>query len=87
MKEAGITIHVRNSQKLVLEVFKSLNLPKLLIPLRPVWQKQVEYNLRTKNLVIKSQITTEAFGIHSSNLKVASFGIHLQMIEILLTIR
>ena len=50
-READATIHIKNLQKLILEVFKTLN------SLNPsyLWDlfntKQIEYNLRIKNLV------------------------------------
>ena len=52
MKEAGITIHLKNLQKLMLEIVKTLNYlnPSYLWDLFNI--KQVEYNLRTKNLVM-----------------------------------
>ena len=59
------TIHVKNLQKLMLEIFKMLNL------LNPsyLWDffstKEVEYNLRIKNLVKLPQIKTHTFGTHS----------------------
>ena len=64
-READTTIHVENLQKLMLEIFKTLNL------LNPsyLWDffntKKVEYNLRIKNLVKLPQIKTHAFGTHS----------------------
>ena len=65
MKEAGITIHAKNLQKLMLEVFKTL---KHLNP-SYLWdlfnEKQIEYNLRTKNLVMLPQIKTQKYGINS----------------------
>ena len=66
MKEAGITIHAKNLQKLMLEIFKTLK--HLSLPY--LWdlftEKQVEYSLRTKNLVMLPQITTQKHGINSS---------------------
>ena len=65
MKEAGITIHAKNLQKLMLDIFKTL---KHLNP-SYLWdlfnEKQVEYNLRTKNLVMLPQIKTLKYGINS----------------------
>ena len=64
-READTTIHIKNLQKLMLEVFKTVN------SLNPsyLWDffitKQTEYNLRTKNLVKLPQIKTHAFGRHS----------------------
>ena len=65
MKEAGITIHVKNLQKIMLEVFKTLNY----LNSSYLWDlfnvKQVEYNLRTKNLVMLPQIKTQTYGVNS----------------------
>ena len=64
-REAETTIHVKNLQKLMLEIFKTLN------SLNPsyLWDffstKKVEYNLRIKNLVKLPQIKTHTFGTHS----------------------
>ena len=64
-READTTIHIKNLQKLRLEVFKTLN------SLNPsyLWDlfntKQIEYNLRIKNLVKLPQLKTHAFGRHS----------------------
>ena len=65
MKEAGITIHVKNLHKLMLEVFKTLNYlnPSYLWDLFNV--KQVEYNLRTKNLVVLPKIKAQTCGANS----------------------
>ena len=65
MKEAGITINVKNLQKLMLEVFKTLNYlnPSYLWDLFSV--KQVGYNLRTKNLMMLPQIKTQTYGVNS----------------------
>ena len=65
MREADTTIHIKNLQKLMVEVFKTLN------SLNPsyLWdffsEKQVEYNLRIKNLVKLPQIKTHTFGLNS----------------------
>ena len=59
------TVYVKNLQKLILEVSKTLN------SLNPsyLWElfstKQIEYNLRITNLVELPQIKTHAFGIDS----------------------
>ena len=59
------TIHVKNLQKLMIEILKTLNL------LNPsnLWDffstKEVEYNLRIKNLVEMPQIEARTFGTHS----------------------
>ena len=63
-READTTIHIKNLQKVMLEVFKTLN------SLNPsyIWEffstKQIDYNLRIKNLVKLPQIKTHAFGRH-----------------------
>ena len=65
MKEAGIKIHVKNLYKLMLKVFKTLKYlnPSYLWDLFNV--KQVEYNLRTKNLVVLPQVKTQKYGANS----------------------
>ena len=65
MKEAGIKIHVKNLHKLMLEVFKTLKYlnPSYLSNLFNV--KQVQYNLRTKNLVVLPHIETQTYGANS----------------------
>ena len=61
MKEAGITIHAKNLQKLMLEICRTL---KYLNP-SYLWdlfnEKQIEYNLRAKNLVMLPQIKTQKY--------------------------
>jgi len=65
MKEAGITIHVKNLHKQMLEVFKTLNY----LNHSYLWYlfnvKQVEYNLRIKNLVVLPQIKTQPYRANS----------------------
>ena len=64
-READTTIHIKNLPILMLEVFKTVN------SLNPsyLWDffitKQIEYNLRIKNLVKLPQIKTHALGRHS----------------------
>ena len=64
-RKFSFLIHVKNLQKLMLEIFKTLNL------LNPsyLWDyfstKEVEYNLRIKYLVKLPQIKTHTFGTHS----------------------
>ena len=69
MKEVGITILVKNLQKLMLEVFKTLNYlnPSYLWDLFNV--KQVEYNLRTKNIVMLPQIKMQTYGVNSNTFR------------------
>ena len=63
-READTTIHIKNLKKLMLEVLKTVN------SLNPsyLWDffitKQIEYNLRIKNLVKLPQIKTHVFGRH-----------------------
>ena len=63
-RKADTTIHVKNLQELMLEVFNTLN------SLSPsyLWDfsstEQIEYNLRIKNLAEMPQIKTHAFGRH-----------------------
>jgi len=65
IKEAEIKILVKNLNNLMLEVFMTLNYlnPSYLWDLFNV--KQVEYNLRTKNLVVLPQIKTQTYGANS----------------------
>ena len=63
MKEAGIKIHIKNLQKLMLEVFKTLNRLNPSYLLEIFNEKQVGYNLRTRNLVVLCR--TQTYGINS----------------------
>ena len=64
-READTIIHIKHLQKLMLEVFKTLN------SLHPSYIRdffsttQVEYNLRIKYLVKLPQIKTQTFGRNS----------------------
>ena len=62
MKEAGKVIYVTNLHKPMLEVFKTLNH----LDSSYLWDlfnvKQVEYNMRTKNLVMLPHIKTQTHG-------------------------
>jgi len=65
IKEAEIKILVKNLNNLMLEVFMTLNYlnPSYLWDLFNV--KQVEFNLRTKNLVFLLQAKTQPYGTSS----------------------
>ena len=62
LRPCSFCIHVRNLQKLMIEIYKSMN------HLNPslIWEfpekKQVNYNLRTKNLRKLPKINRESFG-------------------------
>ena len=65
MKKVGITIHVKNLHTIMLEVIKALNYlnPSYLWDLFNM--KQVDYNLKTKNLVVLPQIEAQTCGANS----------------------
>ena len=46
----GVCIHAENLQKLMIEIYKSINHPSPSLAWEFLEKKRIEYNLRTKNL-------------------------------------
>ena len=68
------TVYVQNLQKLVIEVYKSLNHenPSSLWDL--FTRKKINYNLRMKDILTLPKASTASFGTNSIAFRVAYFG-------------
>ena len=64
-RSGSVCIHAKNLQKLMIEIYKSINHLCQSLAWEFHDKKSVEYNLRTKNLCKLPTITSTSFGLES----------------------